>query len=527
MESTVDPTIKNSRPATHNLTDIEKQASTHLSTPSSPSSPSPQPTSPPLLSHLRQWNAHIESLSGFEARGITRVLPSERQTPSRAAYLQMVILWFGVNITINNLVVGLYGPLLFQLGFLDASLCAVGGVALGAACTAYMSTWGAVSGCRTLVVVRFFMGYWPSRICVLLNVILMEGYCTVTAIIGGQILAAVSGGTMTIAVGIVVVSIAVMIVAVVGLKVFHVYERYAWLPQILALSILIGSAGPSFSTSLASAGSPAQIAANRLSFFSLCFYVPTSWGAASSDYYVYYPEKTSKWKTFFLTWTGLTFSFCFVDMLGIGIASGIATHPEWEDAYNISIGALLTVTYAPLGHFGNFCAVVLALGLIANSIPGTYSAALNCQMMGRAWKVVPRWIWTVALVVVQLACALAGRNKVFVVFQNLLALMGYWLTIMICIVAEEHVLFQKARALAIDWAAWEEQRKLPVGVAALVAFLLGWMGAILGMYQVWYVGPLAKLVADTGADVGVWVGCGFALVAFPPLRLLELRLVGR
>ncbi|ORY09827.1 hypothetical protein BCR34DRAFT_602550 [Clohesyomyces aquaticus] len=520
------PITTNTNTNTNTNFDIEKHPTLHLSETNSPP-PTHTSPSPTFLTYLLQWNTRIESLSGFEARGITRVPPSERQQPSGAAYLQMVLLWFSANITMNNLVVGLYGPLLFQLGFLDSSLCAVGGVALGAASTAYMSTWGAVSGCRTLVVVRYFMGYWPSKLCVLLNIILMEGYCTVTAIIGGQILSAVSGGSMTIAIGIVVVSIVVVFVAVVGLKFFHVYERYAWLPQLLVLCILIGSAGPFFSTSLASTGSTAQIAANRLSFFSLCFYVPNSWGASSSDYYVYYPEKTSKWKAFALTWTGLTLSFCFVDMLGIGIASGIATHPIWEEAYGISIGALLTVSYAPLGRFGDFCAVILALGLIANSIPGTYSAALNCQMMGRSWKVIPRWIWTIALVVIQLACALAGQHKVFVVFQNFLALMGYWLTIMICIVAEEHVLFQRLRGLVLDWTAWEDKQKLPIGLAALMAFLLGWMGAILGMYQVWYVGPIAKLAADTGADVGLWVGCGFALIAFPPLRFVELRVIGR
>lgn len=54
----------------------------------------------------------------------------------------------------------------------------------------------------------------------------MVGYCTVTCIIGGQILSAVSGDNMTIAVGIVVVTIMVLFVAVVGLRVFHVYERY-------------------------------------------------------------------------------------------------------------------------------------------------------------------------------------------------------------------------------------------------------------------------------------------------------------
>jgi purine-cytosine permease-like protein len=274
-------------------------------------------------------------------------------------------------------------------------------------------------------------------------------------------------------------------------------------------------------------GSDVQIAANRLSFFSLCFYVPNSWAGAASDYYVYYPENTPKWKAFVLTYTGLTLSFTLVDMLGVGLASGVATNPVWTSAYSTSIGALITSAFSPLGRFGSFCATIICLGLIANSVPGTYSAALNCQTLGRVGLRVPRWIWTIAIVVVELVCALAGRDKVFIVFQNVLALMGYWLMIMICIVAEEHVLFRWKRGITFDWSAWDDRRKLPLGIAAFISFGMGWVGAVLGMYQVWYVGPLAKLVGDTGADIGMWLGCGVALVVFPPTRFLELKVIGR
>ncbi|KAF2477184.1 uncharacterized protein BDR25DRAFT_276918 [Lindgomyces ingoldianus] len=488
---------------------------------------SSSPKSTGLGSRFQRWNARIESLSSFEARGIARVPSDKREATSHVALVQMVLLWFSANITINNLAVGLLGPLLFKLGFLDSSLCAVFGAALGGVSTAYMATWGAASGCRTMVVGRYFMGYYPSKICALLNIILMVGYCTIDCIIGGQVLSAVSGGTMSIAVGIVVVAIVVLVIAVIGLKIFHVYERYAWLPQLLVLFILIGSAGPYFSTSLTSVGSPRQIAANRLSFFSLCFYVPNSWAAAASDFYVYYPERTSKWRTFVFTYTGLTLSFSLVNMLGVGLASGVATHSAWADAYATSSGALITAGYAPLGSFGKFCAVIVALGVIANSVPGTYSAALGCQMMGRYGKVIPRWIWAIVLVLIQLVCALVGRNQLFIIFQNFLALMGYWLMIMVCIVAEEHVLFRWRRGIGFDWTAWEDRTRLPIGIAALSSFLLGWMGAVLGMYQVWYVGPIAILAGDTGADVGMWVGCGFALITFPPIRSWELKVVGR
>jgi purine-cytosine permease-like protein len=306
-----------------------------------------------------------------------------------------------------------------------------------------------------------------------------------------------------------------------------ILPSYAAFPQLLILFILIGSAGPYFDSSLASVGSNSQISANRLSFFSLCFYAPNSWGAAASDFWVYYPENTSKVKTFLLTYTGLTLSFCLVYLLGIGLASGIATNSSWADAYAVSSGALINEGFAPLRDFGKFCSVIVALGLISNSVPGIYSAALGCQMLGRFCKIVPRWIWVIVLVVISLVCALAGRNSLFVVFQNLLALMGYWLMIMICIVAEEHALFRWRKGVGFDWTAWEDRKRLPIGVAALLSFAIGWVGAVLGMYQVWFTGPLAKLVGETGADVGMWVGCGFALLVFPPLRVMELKFVGR
>jgi purine-cytosine permease-like protein len=78
---------------------------------------------------------------------------------------------------------------------------------------------------RCQVVLRFFMGYWPSKILCFLNIILMIGYATIDGIIGGQVLSAVSGGKMTIIVGIIVVSVVCWVVAVFGMALFHKYER--------------------------------------------------------------------------------------------------------------------------------------------------------------------------------------------------------------------------------------------------------------------------------------------------------------
>lgn len=70
------------------------------------------------------------------------------------------------------------------------------------------------------------MGYWPAKIPALLNVVLMLGYCTIDAIIAGQVLSAVSGDeNLTIAVGIIIVSIVVLFVGLCGMRIFHQYER--------------------------------------------------------------------------------------------------------------------------------------------------------------------------------------------------------------------------------------------------------------------------------------------------------------
>ena len=99
--------------------------------------------------------------------------------------------------------------------------------------------------------------------------------------------------------------------------------------------------------------------------------------------------------------------------------------------------------------------------------------------------------------------------------------MGYWVTIYLGIAVEEHLIFR--RSLGFNWEAWADPSKLPIGIAALLAFLSGWAGAIVSMNQVWYVGPIAKMVGEDGCDLGIWVGVSWAMLLYPPLRWAEVR----
>ena len=70
------------------------------------------------------------------------------------------------------------------------------------------------------------MGYWPAKLICVLNMIIMVGYNSISCIIAGQILSAVSGASMSIAVGIIITAIISWLVAVFGMAVFQTYERY-------------------------------------------------------------------------------------------------------------------------------------------------------------------------------------------------------------------------------------------------------------------------------------------------------------
>lgn len=88
----------------------------------------------------------------LEARGIERVAPDERMKRlSWVSYLQAFLLWVSINLAANNITLGMLGPAVFGLSFLDSSLCAVFGCFAGSLVAAWMATWGPVSGIRTMV----------------------------------------------------------------------------------------------------------------------------------------------------------------------------------------------------------------------------------------------------------------------------------------------------------------------------------------------------------------------------------------
>lgn len=75
------------------------------------------------------------------------------------------------------------------------------------------------------IIARYFMGYYPSKLCCLLNIFTVLGYGMVNCVVGGQIISKVSGDHVSVIVGIIIVAFASWLMATLGMSFFKIYER--------------------------------------------------------------------------------------------------------------------------------------------------------------------------------------------------------------------------------------------------------------------------------------------------------------
>ena len=88
----------------------------------------------------------------------------------------------------------------------------------------------------------------------------------------------------------------------------------------------------------------------------------------------------------------------------------------------------------------------------------------------------------------------------------------------------EHFVFRKGFQ-GYNPEQWAQSRTFPPGIAALVAFAFGVMGAVLGIAKPWFIGPIGKLIGNPGygADIGFELAFAFSVIVYIPSRLLERR----
>lgn len=360
------------------------------------------------------------------------------------------------------------------------------------------------------------------------NILACIGWSAVNVIVGAQLFHAINDDFPGFA-GILVIAISTLVICTFGYKIVHIYEHWSWIPSFIVFLIVLGTFAHSGNfTSPPLATGPAEAGA-VLSFAASVFGFGTGWTSYAADYTVYQPVNRSRVSVYLWTFGGLMFPLVFTELLGAAISTAMINNQAYIDAYAGSgVGGLLAqVLVPPLGRFGEFCVAVLALSIVANNCPNIYSVSLTLQVLAQATQRIPRFLWTAVGTGVYIAIAIPGYDHFEAALENFLLIIGYWLAIYEGISLVEHFVFRRG-FLGYRPEDYMDAKKLPPGIAALSAFAVGIVGAVLGLSQTWYTGPIGKLCgAEFGGDVGFELAFSFAAVTYLGLRALERRYFGR
>ncbi|KAI1135536.1 permease for cytosine/purines, uracil, thiamine, allantoin-domain-containing protein [Hypoxylon sp. FL0543] len=470
-----------------------------------------------LLHRIRRILADIISAGPVEERGVMPVALEDRTATNYFSYFWI---WASMNINLLPITFGLLGPS-YGLGLRDCALVILFFCLLTAAIPAYLGTLGPKTGLRQMIQARFSFGRYLVSVPVILNLATLTGFCVVICVIGGQCLSAVAGGSLTPAVGIVIMGILALLISFCGYEVLHQYERFAWIPALIAIIIATGCGGSGLSQQ-----APAEpaTAGGVLSFGMIIASYMIPYACLASDFTTYLNPKFSSMRLFLYGYGGLVLPSVLLMVLGAAIGGAITSIPEWQEGYDeTQVGGVLAAMLSRAGGFGKFVVVVLSLTLLGNIAATMYSITLNFQILIPQLVVIPRYMFSIVVTAIVIPVSVRAAVEFFASLENFVALIGYWSAAFVAVLIVEHNVFRGGRYDTYDHDSWNVASRLPLGVAALAASALSFGLVIPSMSQVWFEGPIAERAGDIGFEMA------FAVTAFLylPFRFLEKRLTGR
>lgn len=264
---------------------------------------------------------------------------------------------------------GLLGPI-YGLSVNDSIIITIFGSGVGSIVPAFTATLCAPTGLRQIATSRYAFGIWGSKICGFLNIIVNLGFGSISCIVAGELISAVSGGKVTIVVGIIILNVTAFIISFLGFRIIHRYEQVAWVLILILMCIEYGQSAKYFSpTPGLSYSSGEDKTGAALSYFALIFGTSAAWCSMSGDYYVHYPADINKWLVFWMTWIGLTIPTSFMIILGNLYGGILLTDQTMADLYDEGgIGALILATMSPSGWSKFVCVMyTLSMGKLSTS----------------------------------------------------------------------------------------------------------------------------------------------------------------
>lgn len=359
-------------------------------------------------------------------------------------------------------------------------------------------------------------------VAVLCNLATMIGFTIFICIIGGQCLAVVSGGGLSLNVGIVIISVLSLIVSFWGFRLLHIFERYSAVLAAIIVIITTGYAGSGLTKQPAEP--PVATARGVLNFGMAVASYQIPFGVLASDVTTYFDPKVPSWRVFAYTYAGLNIPNIIVMTLGAAFASAMPYNESWSKGYEaFEVGGLLGGVLEPGGVFGKIVLVLLSLTLLGNTCATFYSVTLNFQTL-IPWLVhVPRYVFSFVVTGIMILVSILAVDNFTEALQNALSLIAYWSSTFIGIVIAEHIFFRGRDFSNYNPAHWDDASKLPLGVAALAAGICTIAAVVPLMDQNYWRGPAAATIGDIAFEMAFVI----SFIIYVPMRWVEKRLTGR
>jgi purine-cytosine permease-like protein len=345
------------------------------------------------------------------------------------------------------------------------------------------------------------------------------GWSSLNVIVGGQLLHRVDPH-IPASVGIILLAICTLVISLFGYHVVHNYEMVAWIPCFVVFLVVLGEFGRHghFENYVGE-----RKAGPMLSFAASVFGFANSWAIYATDYTYYQGPRVSRLRIAFYSFWGLFLPLGFTQIVGLVISTATVHDRLSADAFQHGgVSGLLHQILSPsTGRFGQFGLAVLALSLIAPTSMALYSLSFSLQTLGQYTRRIPRPAWTFVGTVVYCAVAIPARQHFEAVLENFMLTIGYWLAIYEGVAFPEHFWFRAGLA-GYHIEDYDRPTKLPPGFAAAGALCFGVSGAVLGMAQAWFVGPVGRSMGR-GGDVGFILAFLVTTVVYIVLRTVEFK----
>ncbi|GMM27998.1 Tpn1 protein [Martiniozyma asiatica (nom. inval.)] len=536
-----------------------------------------------------KYSVKVYEFLNIESKGIHRYLPEERHpVGSIRPYFTACLLWVSGCGGLTSMSSFFFGPLLFNLPLKDALSTGLTGTLFGCLIAAYCSMMGPMSGLRQMCSARYLFGPWV-RVVALITVVGFWGWSITNCVLGGEILqgfgvnllvgVAIVGIVSCLiavlgigcvmkfegALGVTVIIVVCCFWGMVGKEIGRNYD----VPN-LAVGEVLMSGKISFFTLAYSVtatwggcagdyyvvfGEVSQWAIFVFTFFSIA--IPTVFGGALGIMVGYTALGYDQWGNAYAEGS-----------LG-GLLNTI--FDKWGN-----FGKFLLIVFW----------LSLVTNNVINTYSSSLAVQLLDPL---CYKYLPRWLISFIIGAITLVCSMVGKDHFSAILSNFLPMLGYWISIYFTLLFEENVIFRSTRLVKLfkaelygididgnriedidetgvrveksngldkageysisggslsstagvyppplattksvpyyNFDAWDNASVQTRGFASSIAFCCGVAGAVVGMSQVYFIGPISKLAAD--ADLGTFLSIGFTAVSYPVLRYIELKKFGR